>query len=277
MFPPGDSTIVIGTYISSERITRATGSGPHPFSRSVVFAGRGDQLLIGGAERLQIEVRSLDGELLEIYRGPDAELVIDEEFLASYRRAELPPGDSVLRDWLEAAEYPMPERYPAYTDLLADPRGYVWVERFVAPWESDQRAWGVFDPDGVFLGRLQVPPGLAVTDVTADHVVGVAHDDLGVPRIRVYRLERLETAPHASISPHRLPHSVSERAGQDWRRHLLLILDVRGSRLPEVKDKGYLRTQPPHGAPFAELSRRDSPQIRRPYNGHPEILRSRLR
>lgn len=218
MFPPGDSTIVIGPYISSERIARATGSGPHPFSRSVVFAGRGDQPLIGGAER-----------------------------------------------------------YPAYTDLLADPRGYVWVERFVAPWESDQRAWGVFDPDGVFLGHLQVPPGLAVTDVTADHVVGVAHDDLGVPRIRVYRLERLETAPHASISPHRLPHSVSERAGQDWRRHLLLILDVRRSRLPEVEDKGYLRTQPPHGAPFAELSRRDSPQIRRPYNGHPEILRSRLR
>lgn len=192
MFPPGDSTITIGTYISSERIARAGGSGPHPFSRSVVFAGRGDQLLIGGAERLQIEVRSRDGKLLEIYRGPDAELVIDEEFVASYRGVELSPGDSALREWLEAAEYPMPERYPAYTDLLADPLGYVWVERFVAPWEPDQRAWGVFDPDGVFLGQLQLPPAFDMTDVTEDHVVGVAHDDLGVPTIRVYRLDRLE-------------------------------------------------------------------------------------
>lgn len=192
MFPPGDSTITIGTYISSERLRHPRGSGPHPFSRSVVFAGRGDQLLIGGAERLQIEVRSLDGELLEIYRGPDAELVIDDEFLSSYRRAELSPGDSAMRRWLEAAEYPMPERYPAYTDLLADPLGFVWVERFVAPWELAHRTWGVFDPEGVFLGHLQLPPAFDVTDVTEDHVVGVAHDDLGVPRIRVYRLDRLD-------------------------------------------------------------------------------------
>jgi hypothetical protein len=171
MFPPGDSTVTIGTYISSERLRHLRGSGPHPFSRSVVFAARGDQLLIGGAERLQIEVRSLDGELLEIYRGPDAELVIDEGFLSSYRRAELSPGDSMMRAQLEAAEFPMPERYPAYTDLLADPLGYVWVERFAPPWEPDDRAWGVFDPDGVFLGHLQVPPRFDLTDVTADHVL----------------------------------------------------------------------------------------------------------
>jgi hypothetical protein len=191
MFPPGDSTITIGTYISSERLGYQGGSGPHPFSRSVVFAGRGDQLLIGGAEQLQIEVRSLDGELLEIYRGPDGELVIDEDLLSSYRRAELSPRDSAMRRSLEAAEYPMPERYPAYTDLLADPLGYIWVERFVPPWQSD-RAWGIFDPNGVFLGHLQAPAGLDITDVTADHVIGVAHAELGVPRIRVYRLDRLD-------------------------------------------------------------------------------------
>lgn len=70
----------------------SSGSEPHPFGRSVVFAGRGDQLLVGGAERLQIEVRSLDGELLEIHRGPDAELVIDETFLSSYRQARISPS-----------------------------------------------------------------------------------------------------------------------------------------------------------------------------------------
>lgn len=117
--------------------------------------------------------------------------MIEEEFLASYRRAEMAPYDSVVRGRLEAAAYPMPERYPAYTDLLADPLGYVWVERFMAPWESGQRAWGVFDPDGVFLGHLQVPPDVEIADVTADHVVGVAHDERGVPLIRVYSLDRL--------------------------------------------------------------------------------------
>lgn len=191
LFPPGDSTITIGAYISSERLAHARGSGPHPFSRSVVFTGNEDQLFIGGAERLQIEVRSLDGELLRIYRGPDADLVIDDDFVSTYRGAELAPRDSTTRRGIADAEYPMPETYPAYTDVRVDPLGFVWVERFLLPWQSDRR-WGVFDPHGVFLGHLGVPDQLEVTDVGADHIVGVARDELGVPRIRVYRLERAD-------------------------------------------------------------------------------------
>lgn len=203
LFPPGDSSLTIGRYISSERlahINRSTGgggSGPHPFSRSVVFTGTPDRLLIGGAERLQIEVRSLSGDLLKIFRGPDAELVIDEAFVSGYEGIELTPGDSVMRRRLAAAEFPMPERYPAYTDLLVDPLGYLWVERFVLPWDSLKR-WGVFSPEGVFLGHLTVPSDFDVTDVTRDHLTGIARDELGVGRVRVYRLERTDRLDGAS-------------------------------------------------------------------------------
>lgn len=155
----------------------------------MVFDGSVDRLFIGGAERLQIEVRALDGTLLKLYRGPDAELLINEGFIAEYRRADLASADSASRSRLESADYPMPERYPAYSDLLLDPLGYIWVERFVLPWETERR-WGIFDPDGVFLGHIHVPANLQITDVTEDHLVGITRDALDIPRIQVYRLDR---------------------------------------------------------------------------------------
>ncbi len=191
LFLPGDSTITLGTYISSERLAYRTGSGPHPFSRSVAFAGTDDRLYIGGAERLQVEVRTPEGSLMKLYRGPDADLVIDDAFVSFYRGTELSSADSSRRALVEAAEYVMPDRYPAYVELLADPLGYVWVERFTLPWDPGRR-WGIFDPDGLFLGHLDVPADFQVTEVSEHHLVGIARDELGVGRVRVYRLDRSE-------------------------------------------------------------------------------------
>ena len=201
LFPESDSVIPLGSYISSERlmhINRSTGgggSGPHPFSRSVVFTGTEDRIFIGGAERLQIEVRSLEGELLRILRGPDSDLIIDDALIASYDRADLTDGQAALRTRLANAGNPMPERYPAYTSMLVDPGGYLWVERFVLPW-VDTREWGVFDPRGIFLGDLPIPANLQVTDITQDHLIGIATDELGVSRIQVHRLTRTGSEDH---------------------------------------------------------------------------------
>jgi hypothetical protein len=185
----------IGEFISSERVGMfdrdrgPLGSGPHPFSRSVKFAGDEEHIYVGGAERLQIEVRSLDGELLRIFRGPDSELAVTDDFLAEYERAELEGSDAELRDMLADADPAMPNRYPAYSELLLDDLGYVWVERFVLPWEQSRR-WGVFSPDGTFLGHLSVDPRFQVMDVSSDRLAGLVTDDLGVARVRVYELTR---------------------------------------------------------------------------------------
>jgi len=196
---PGESMDTIGTYISSERLgiydprSGGGGSGPHPFSRSVAFAGDSDHLYIGGAERLQVEVRSLDGELLRIVRGPDSELEMTDEFMARYRSAELDERGESLRDDVTRTDEAMPDRYPAYSDLMVDDLGFLWVERFALPW-AEIREWGVFAPDGVFLGHLEVPVNFRATDVSADRIAGIATDELGVARIRIYDLDR-EGAP----------------------------------------------------------------------------------
>jgi len=186
---PGGVVDTIGSYISSERIGHSRGSGPHAFSRSVVFAGTDSTLIVGGAERLQVEVRNLDGTLTRILRGPDAELVIDDEFIARYRAADLVGRDSARRADMERVDFAGPPRYPAYSDLMVDDLGYIWVERFVLPWAQERR-WGVFDPDGSFLGHIEVPRDFDATDVDATRLAGVATDELGVPRIRVYEITR---------------------------------------------------------------------------------------
>ena len=50
--------------------------------------------------------------------------------------------------------------------------------------------YDLFDPDGRFLGRVQLPvPMNAVRRVVGDHIYGVTQDELGVPYVIRARIE----------------------------------------------------------------------------------------
>ena len=160
-----------------------------PFGRSVVYALGADHIFIGSAERLEVEVYDRSGRLLRIMRGPDDELSITDSFLAEYRSAQLSGSDSAGRARLEEAGMLMPPAMPAFTAFLPDPEGSLWVKRFHPPWEDGNR-WGVFSPEGEFLGHVDLPIGLEVMDITTDHVLGVSRDDLDVERVELLALRR---------------------------------------------------------------------------------------
>ncbi len=192
IFPDVTGSTELGEYISSERVLTlnengAGGSGPHPFGRSVVFAQDEDNIYIGTSERLQIEVRSNDGALLRLVRGPDDDLVIDEEIIAQYRAAPVAVVDSSWRSRLDEGGMPMPPRLPAYTELLIDPEGNLWVERFSLPWAPENR-WGVFSSSGEFYGHVRMPTGFQMMGVSEGFVFGVSRDELEVERVEVYAL-----------------------------------------------------------------------------------------
>jgi hypothetical protein len=46
----------------------------------------------------------------------------------------------------------------------------------------------VFDPDGRWLGDLDLPRGLRVDEIGADYIAGVERDTLGVEYVKVYRV-----------------------------------------------------------------------------------------
>jgi hypothetical protein len=193
--PIADVVTELGEYVSSERVfhrntdTGGGGSEPHPFGRSVSFALARDRVFIGTSERLQVEVRGHDGTLLRVLRGPNDDLGITPAMIAEYRALELSRPDSLLRNRLEGNEMLMPSTLPAYTQLLLDPGGNLWVERFRLPGQGRQR-WGVFAETGEFLGHLEMPDGFELMDLASDHIIGVSEDELGVERVETYRLHR---------------------------------------------------------------------------------------
>lgn len=96
-----------------------------------------------------------------------------------------------------AEEPPMPERYPAFGDLLVDGRGDLWVgERYglelpqIRFLPNEYRSWALFASDGTPVGRVLTPPRTNLLDARGDRLLGLHKDELGVETVRLYRLER---------------------------------------------------------------------------------------
>lgn len=56
------------------------------------------------------------------------------------------------------------------------------------PLPTELPRWAVYGPDGLLVTRVATPPDGSVTHIGADFVLGVWRDDLGVERVRMYRL-----------------------------------------------------------------------------------------
>jgi hypothetical protein len=78
---------------------------------------------------------------------------------------------------------------PWLSGLVTGPDGEVWAQRY--EWPSRERvAWFVFDETGRWLGEVQGPSRLRLTNVLEDRIIGVRTDSWGVESIRSYRLTR---------------------------------------------------------------------------------------
>jgi hypothetical protein len=107
---------------------------------------------------------------------------------------------------------PIPDQKPAYSHLVGDHDGRIWVARpgpgrrlaggtedsrdprdfLFNPLWRDRTLVDVFDVDGRYLGPVRVPDGLRFSiprpDIRGDRVVAVVVDEDGVQRVKRYRL-----------------------------------------------------------------------------------------
>ena len=136
------------------------------------------------AERLGLDLadalagdRELLADLLEGVVGvhADAEAHAQHPLLARRERSlrEAPHGSTV----------------PFYERILGDDEGNLWVEEFTVPGEPPA-GWTVFGTEGRLLGTVDLPEEFRPLHIGSDFVLGVATDDLGVERVRMYRLEK---------------------------------------------------------------------------------------
>jgi hypothetical protein len=165
-----------------------------PFGKNSYFGLRGASVLVGTADAMEVREYDDEGNLVSIARVPGADLTVtddDERWFEEHlsRRAKTPQEQQMLGPLLESLIYP--ETKAAYSGLLVDPSGNVWLRtgRHFPP-EGPSPEWTVFSVDGAWLGSLEMPEGFDPLEVGEDYLLGVWRDELDVESVRVYGLER---------------------------------------------------------------------------------------
>jgi hypothetical protein len=159
-------------------------------AQASVAAGRW-WLFVGNGYTHQIERRRLDGTLNSYISWPDTDRRPSAAVYDRYREESLADAQDQVQRRLYAHYYeldlPIPEYLPAYQSLLVDDEGYLWVEGYRLPWEN-RLSWGVFDPDGRWLGTVETPIGLRPYQIGAAFLLGRHRDELGVERVLLFEL-----------------------------------------------------------------------------------------
>lgn len=167
------------------------------FERTGSFAASRDRLFVGDGQRYEITVIDTMARSFRSIRRTSGPRRVTAEDIATQR-------DERLGRYLNAesrraaervlAEIPVPETMPAYSRLIADGEGNLWVEEYRVTAAEPPR-WTVFDTAGRMLGTLSVPAALTIEEIHSDVIVGVARDSLDVERIHIHRILKPDKAP----------------------------------------------------------------------------------
>ena len=187
----------IGTTAGIEEYVFELGGMAPLFGKDAFADTHGGLIYTGATDHMQVEVLSPQGDTLRILRIPDFPLALTPEQVETERQArldfELPSGvESLPPPYVEAVEaLPSPETRPAYTDLLVDATGAVWLRLDRGTGEADGSAhWLVLDSGGTWLGSVEMPERFRLMEIGGDEVLGVRTDELDVAHPQVRRLRR---------------------------------------------------------------------------------------
>lgn len=198
--PDGLPVVAVGRFPQSEsfgvrvRPKEAPAPFPVPFGLITVAAVRGDTTLIGTGASFEIASIGPDGTPVGLLRATIPRSPVTpqdaEEFTAA-AITRLKTGTKTLKTTLDSSlvrsleKAPFPALKPAFSRLLVDRTGALWV---LMPGAGN--VWTVFAPDGTWLGSVTTPEGLRVDEIGPDYVLGVWRQRHGQERVRSYPLTR---------------------------------------------------------------------------------------
>jgi hypothetical protein len=83
---------------------------------------------------------------------------------------------------------------PSFGQLLVDPTGTVWLTSWTHPSSPDDStpAAEVFDPQGAWLGSIELPVDLWVLEIGSDYLLGVRQGEFDEPYVEIHRIDRRE-------------------------------------------------------------------------------------
>jgi len=160
---------------------------PLPFTVNASFDVVGSAVHLVSGPDFRVRVLE-DGHLLESYGVRREARAVEASDIDAYRAFvdEYIP-EAMRRDYLAALDNEhRPGLLPGYDRVLAAADGHVWAQVYEADLGSAHE-WDVFDHQGRFAGRVPIQARFYPMVVTADEVVGVWRDPVGVEYVRAYR------------------------------------------------------------------------------------------
>jgi hypothetical protein len=163
-----------------------------PFGRMGLLAFTATQIHSADTGRPEIRVHDLDGRLVRVIRlAPPERRVTDADRVrirAQYL-AGVPQGArEEIEPRLDAVT--IPDVMPYFSGLHAGADGTLWVRPYQAFRDETVSEWWAVSAAGRWLGAVELPAGFDPHEFTADAVVGVHRDELGIERVRVHALDR---------------------------------------------------------------------------------------
>jgi hypothetical protein len=191
-----------------------TFDGRTPYGRPMVFAPTGqvatDGRVVYGGFPDRYELQVLNGARLErIVRRDWTPVSVRDADKEAYRTHALDsPGENGqpmppqmrARMAQSLASAVFAERFPAFSTIVADRAGNVWVRRYDyrAEFRTPGRVrmetpvvatrWDVFDGQGRWLTTMTLPARFAPLEIGDDYMAGLSRDDDEVEHVQLYRL-----------------------------------------------------------------------------------------
>lgn len=193
----GQQVGTFGPFPGGERVRQGEATGSVFFGRSTILAAGSRYLYVGDNDQFEIDVYDVDtGEVVRRIERPYEAVRVDPAVVERQR--------DEMRDALEAAaaamlpvdftagmlspeDTPARETLPAFSRIVEDAVGNVWVQHYRSV-SSDPQTWSVFDREGVWLGEVGFPGELDVRAIGRDAMLVSTTDDLDVAYLHVYPL-----------------------------------------------------------------------------------------
>ncbi len=182
-----------------------------PFGRTSMIAVGHDRLFIGTGDSWQIEARTSDGRIAELYRVGHAPAPVTKAEIARFKREFLArmkdsraaatgggvaPPDIQARMIAQSERMletvPYPETHAPYDSLLVGHAGELWVRR-AHPFPDEPSSWTVLARGGAALGMVTLPAGMRPLHIGTDFIVALTKDADDVQHVGVYPLRRART------------------------------------------------------------------------------------
>jgi hypothetical protein len=185
--PDGGLRSILGSAPGMRRLR-----SPLPFSPHFLAAMSGDSVFFTDGSDGRITVAGPDGGPGRTFRVEAERPEAEDAWRSLEELIEDPDQFDALRG---LRDLPGADSVPIFSELRMHDEDRLWLKRYEPATDSHRLSrrrtggeWLVVERDGRVIARVAIPDGFRPEHVKGDRVAGVALDELGVERVRVYEL-----------------------------------------------------------------------------------------